>query len=202
MPLFWSLLLTASSAPHGALCPAGLLSAPFLCRAVWHIRCFTISKASSKWRGTTVILEAVMAGSSFASETCEDVLKCGPETAGEKRNLIIQIKERNNKLQWRQWKTQACASKTYSLTLPLISLVGGWFVCAFLGLNSTDPRAFPVFLDPTVSAVTSLLLSSPWNWYHAELTAAITTVILLWELYSSSKVKKFQRQMFSLGRGK
>lgn len=117
----------------------------------------------------------------------------------QEKNLIIQFRERNSRLQWRQWKTLACASKTHSPTLPLISLVGEWFVWTpFFGLKSTDPRAFPFFLHPTVSAVTSLLLSSPWNWYHAELTAAITTVTLLWELCSSSEVKKFQKQMFSL----
>lgn len=55
-------------------------------------------------------------------------------------------------------------------------------------------RAFPSSLHPIVSAVTSIPLSSPWNWYHAEFTAAITTVTLLWKLHSSSRAEKFQRQ--------
>lgn len=141
-----------------------------------------------------MVLEAVVAGSSFFSETCEGAFKCGSETAGQ--NFIIQTRGRNSILQWRQWKTLACASKTHSPTLPLISLVGNdLHVLLSLVWRAQIPEHFhscciPLFL------LSHLFLCH--HWYHAELTAAITTVILLWELYSSSKVKKFQRQMFSL----
>lgn len=161
-----------------------------------------------------------MAGNSFASDNCEGAFKCGLETAGQ--NLIIQTRGRNSMMQGGQWKTLAYAdenlerqraSKTHSSALPHPSylLWGTVWLYSFLWSEkhrySKDPTTFPSLLYPTASGVTSTPLSSPWNRHHAEFTAAITTVTLPWKLHSSSRVEKFQRQMFlcnsnQLGRGK